>query len=86
MAALLCLSFSAAAAAAAQDIPSFVNSETPALVDTYKDIHAHPELSHFEARTSAILAAELSATPVTPSPTASAVTLTARRLTASSAS
>jgi hippurate hydrolase len=34
-----------AAAAAAQTIPSFVNSETPALVDTYKDIHAHPELS-----------------------------------------
>jgi hippurate hydrolase len=45
-----------AAAAAAQTIPSFVNSETPALVDTYKDIHAHPELSHFEARTSGILA------------------------------
>ncbi|MFY9748644.1 MAG: amidohydrolase [Acidobacteriaceae bacterium] len=61
MAALLCLSFSAAAAAAAQDIPSFVNSETPALVDTYKDIHEHPELSHFEARTSHILAEALRA-------------------------
>jgi len=48
-----------AAAAAAQTIPSFVNSETPALVDTYKDIHAHPELSHFEARTSGILAAAM---------------------------
>jgi len=45
-----------AAAATAQSIPTFVNSETPALVDTYKDIHAHPELSHFEARTSGILA------------------------------
>ena len=61
MAALLCLSFSAAAAAAAQDVPSFVNSETPALVDTYKDIHEHPELSHFEARTSHILAEALRA-------------------------
>jgi hippurate hydrolase len=45
-----------AAAAAAQDVPSFVNSELPALVDIYKDIHSHPELSHFEARTSHLLA------------------------------
>jgi amidohydrolase len=45
-----------AAAAAAQSIPAFVSSESTALVDTYKDIHAHPELSHFEARTSGILA------------------------------
>ncbi len=45
--------------AVAQNVSSFVNSETPALVDTYKDIHAHPELSHFEARTSGILAAAL---------------------------
>ena len=43
-------------AVAAQDVPSFVNSELPALVDTYKDIHSHPELSHFEARTSHLLA------------------------------
>lgn len=48
-----------AAAASAQEIPSFVNSELPALVDTYKDIHSHPELSHFEARTSGIVAAAL---------------------------
>jgi hippurate hydrolase len=45
-----------AAAAAAQDVPSFVNSELPVLVDIYKDIHSHPELSHFEARTSHLLA------------------------------
>ena len=45
-----------AAAATAQDVPSFVNSELPALIDTYKDIHSHPELSHFEARTSHLLA------------------------------
>lgn len=48
-----------AASAVAQDVPSFVNSELPALVNTYKDIHEHPELSHFEARTSSIVAAAL---------------------------
>jgi hippurate hydrolase len=52
---LSCLSL-AAAGAAAQDVPSFVQSELPGLVNTYEDIHAHPELSHFEARTSHILA------------------------------
>ena len=31
----------------------------PSLLETYKQIHAHPELSHFEAQTSALLAAEL---------------------------
>jgi amidohydrolase len=50
--ALACFSL----AAAAQTVPSFVDSELPNLVDTYKDIHSHPELSHFEARTSHILA------------------------------
>ncbi|MFP5228452.1 MAG: amidohydrolase [Acidobacteriota bacterium] len=50
-----------AASAAAQDVPSFVNSELPSLVDTYKDIHSHPELSHFEARTSHIVADALRA-------------------------
>jgi hippurate hydrolase len=34
-------------------------AQETSLVDTYKDIHAHPELSHYEARTSAILADEL---------------------------
>jgi len=33
-----------------------VESQIASLLDTYKDIHAHPELSHHEARTSAILA------------------------------
>jgi hippurate hydrolase len=45
--------------ATAQDLRSFVVSETPLLLDTYKDFHAHPELSHSEARTSGILAAAL---------------------------
>ena len=53
---LACLS---AIPAVAQDVPSFVNSELPSLVNTYKDIHEHPELSHFEARTSGMLAAAL---------------------------
>jgi len=34
-------------------------AQETSLIDTYKDIHAHPELSHNEARTSAILADEL---------------------------
>jgi amidohydrolase len=44
---------------AAQDLPALVNSELPGLVDTYKGIHAHPELSHHEEHTSALLAEEL---------------------------
>jgi hippurate hydrolase len=43
----------------AQDNSAFLKQEMPGLVDTYKDIHAHPELSHFEERTSALLAGEL---------------------------
>ena len=33
--------------------------QTPSLLDTYKQIHAHPELSHHEEATSALLAAGL---------------------------
>lgn len=43
----------------AQDLPALVSKQLPNLVEIYKDIHAHPELSHQEARTSAILAAAL---------------------------
>ena len=43
----------------AQDVSAFENQQLPGLVDTYKILHAHPELSHFEANTSATLAAEL---------------------------
>ena len=31
----------------------------PGLVDTYKGIHTHPELSHHEEHTAALLAGEL---------------------------
>jgi amidohydrolase len=53
---LVCL---LAAPVFAQDLPSLVNKQLPGLIDTYKDLHAHPELSHREERTSALLAAEL---------------------------
>ena len=45
-----------AAVLRAQGVPPAVESQSAALLETYKDIHAHPELSHHEARTSAILA------------------------------
>lgn len=47
------------APAVAQDVSAFEKQELPGLIDTYKQIHAHPELSHFEAKTSALVAAEL---------------------------
>ena len=43
----------------AQDLPTLVNDELPGLVETYKGIHEHPELSHHEERTAALLAEEL---------------------------
>jgi amidohydrolase len=57
---LLCaLCAVAPTASSAQDLRSLAQQETPALVATYKDIHQHPELSHHEERTSAILAQAL---------------------------
>jgi hippurate hydrolase len=43
----------------AQDVSAIVNTQLPGLVETYKSIHAHPELSHHEERTSARLAQAL---------------------------
>jgi hypothetical protein len=43
----------------AQDLPAFVGAEVANLVETYKGLHAHPELSHHEEHTSALLAGEL---------------------------
>ena len=48
-----------AAPAFAQDLTTLINNQLPNLLDIYKDIHIHPELSHQESRTSAILASEL---------------------------
>lgn len=43
----------------AQDLGRFVDGELSGLVNTYKGIHAHPELSHHEEMTAALLATEL---------------------------
>ena len=48
-----------ASTAGAQDLGTFVNGQLPNLVATYKGIHSHPELSHHEEHTAALLAAEL---------------------------
>ncbi len=44
---------------AAADLRPLVDPELPALLAIYKQLHAHPELSHQEEQTSAFLAAEL---------------------------
>jgi len=49
----LCLS---SAPSWAQTLPAVVKGEVPDLVETYKGIHSHPELSHHEEHTSALLA------------------------------
>jgi amidohydrolase len=49
----------AAAPAAAQNVAGLVSGQLPGLVSTYQGIHAHPELSHHEEHTAALLAAEL---------------------------
>jgi amidohydrolase len=43
----------------AQDVPSLVTKQLPELVTIYQGLHQRPELSHFEAKTSAWLAGEL---------------------------
>src|SRR3984893_6872703 len=43
----------------AQDLGPLVNDQLPNLVSTYKTLHSHPELSHHEEHTSALVAAEL---------------------------
>ena len=43
----------------AQDISANVNGQLPGLVETYKKVHAHPELSHHEEQTAALVAGEL---------------------------
>ena len=43
----------------AQDVTSFVSQQLPGLVTTYKTLHAAPELSHHEEKTSSFVASEL---------------------------
>jgi amidohydrolase len=45
----------------AQDVPSLVAKQLPDLVTTYQQLHRSPELSHYEANTSAWFAGELRA-------------------------
>ena len=44
---------------AQQSLDALVNRELPQLVSTYKMLHAAPELSHYEDKTSAFLATQL---------------------------
>ena len=53
------LSSSAALAQTPAGLATDVNQQLPSLVDTYKSLHSHPELSHHEQATSALVAAEL---------------------------
>ncbi|MGA3019828.1 MAG: amidohydrolase [Bryobacteraceae bacterium] len=48
-----------ALASAGDDLRPLADQELPSLVAIYRDLHAHPELSHHEERTSALLAGEL---------------------------
>ena len=43
----------------ADDLRPLADRELPSLLAIYQDLHAHPELSHHEERTSALLAGEL---------------------------
>jgi hippurate hydrolase len=51
--------YSFAGAVTAQTLDTLVTPQLSGLVETYKSIHSHPELSHHEERTAGILAAEL---------------------------
>src|ERR1035438_5103640 len=48
-----------ALASPADDLRPLADRELPSLIAIYQDLHAHPELSHHEERTSALLAGEL---------------------------
>src|ERR1700723_2159420 len=54
-----------ATTASAQEVGALVEQQLPGLLVTYKGIHAAPELSHHEERTSALLAGELRKTGYT---------------------
>jgi hypothetical protein len=46
---------------AQQSLDGLIDSELPKLISTYKMLHAAPELSHYEVKTSAFLAQQLRA-------------------------
>jgi hippurate hydrolase len=53
--------FFATATLYAQDVPALADAQLTNLLATYKSLHAAPELSHHEEKTSALLAGELRA-------------------------
>jgi amidohydrolase len=55
----LCALAPLSAAGQQSKLPALVDQELPSLVATYKSIHAAPELSHHEEKTSALLAERL---------------------------
>jgi len=55
----LCLTATIACAQQPSGLTESVQGQLPALVETYKDFHRNPELSHHEEHTSAALAADL---------------------------
>jgi amidohydrolase len=55
------LAICASPVAAQQSLDALVDRELPQLVSTYKMLHAAPELSHYEVKTSAFVAKELRA-------------------------
>jgi amidohydrolase len=57
--ALLLLSSAGLVAQQPADLKASVEAQLPSLVETYKDLHRNPELSHHEEHTSAKLAADL---------------------------
>jgi amidohydrolase len=59
MCAALCAAAMLTTTAGGQEVPALVEQQLPGLLATYKGIHAAPELSHHEERTSALLAGEL---------------------------
>jgi len=56
---LLCAATLNAVGQSVPDVAGMVDAQLPELIATYKDLHLHPELSHYEVRTSGLLAAEL---------------------------
>jgi amidohydrolase len=55
----LLLAAVAASLFGADDVKTAANGELPSLIPIYQDLHAHPELSQHEERTSALIAGEL---------------------------
>lgn len=53
------IAFAATPLARATDWQKQIDADLPRLIETYKGLHAHPELSYFEEKTAAFIAREL---------------------------